>query len=935
MKIKRMLSLILAAALLLSLPIAGPVRVRAAYEIEVMELGSLTVEAGEPIPESIAGDPCASITSTVWEVWNYDTLSWEECSGSFASGQVYRLYIRAEAVEGNYFYEGSGYFFANERLWRNVNTIAEDGSWADISLIFPVDITLIERMSIGRSPEVYAGITTDDALKLLSISENDSFTQQAPQWYVVGEDGSLEDFSGTFQENQEYVLRLDMVANEGYWFDDYVGMNGHVSYVDDSDRVEGQEGIFRIDMRYDTYADINSTAITVSGVELGNTAEDVSASVAADALYTVESVQVLYSGGESEFQGEFGKNSYLVVLTLKAADGYRFRYYTDWEVNGEAADGEADGAYAYVTYEAELRTVIESLEVTVTGLEAEGDPAAVEVSVPDGAHCNVSTFNIYTDSYDLAEDTLPTTGYIVDIYLSADDTYCFTADSRITINGQEPGYFGEDGDTCNVELRGDFRTLIEKVEVTATEPAEGMDAQTLMDSVTVPENACYTIDQVIIFDNNSSEYIGALGASEYAYNICLAAAEGYYFDDSKTQVLLNGKAVDTYYDSGSTELFLEHWYFTGQYLDKIELPAWPEPQVGDTIPESQMFTLGENGYRYYLRWLVMNGSQTAQASGQFQDDTAYVLVLTVMSGDSYRFSDDVLVTVGGKQITPAEIYANMAIFAYHTVVLGDVNILTEIPVSAQLPAAGEEPGEITWSGEGYTISAYAWGVGSSNDPYSAKALDGAYQEGDYAFLGLTVLVDTGYSVALDAAVVINGTRYPTTQMGTNGNRIFQAAHLGKISGSTGSTVSGSYASFGSEEAALTVELFTGEAEQAAYTFTNEASPANSGTWSIQGVADGEYTVKVSKENHTVREYTLTVDGSGQLDVELWLTGDVNGDGLVNFSDYSKVLSQSKNPASQVLADYAFASGDVNGDGIINFSDYSQVLSQAKGKHSLW
>ena len=99
---------------------------------------------------------------------------------------------------------------------------------------------------------------------------------------------------------------------------------------------------------------------------------------------------------------------------------------------------------------------------------------------------------------------------------------------------------------------------------------------------------------------------------------------------------------------------------------------------------------------------------------------------------------------------------------------------------------------------------------------------------------------------------------------------------------------------------------------------------------------GSYTVRVSKNNHVTREYTLTVGSDGaKLDVEVWLMGDVTGDGLVNFSDYSKVLSQSKKPNSQILTDYAFLCGDVTGDGAINFADYSKVLSQAKGKGSLW
>ncbi len=152
----------------------------------------------------------------------------------------------------------------------------------------------------------------------------------------------------------------------------------------------------------------------------------------------------------------------------------------------------------------------------------------------------------------------------------------------------------------------------------------------------------------------------------------------------------------------------------------------------------------------------------------------------------------------------------------------------------------------------------------------------------------------------------------------------------------GATISGSYKASGDADDILTVQLIPAGLKDAAYTFTNAAAPGTSGSWSIESVAAGSYTVKVTKRNHVAREYALTVgDSAAVLDVELWLLGDVTGDGLVNFSDYSKVLSQSKNPASQLLADYAFLCGDVTGDGIINFSDYSKVLSQAKGNHTLW
>lgn len=152
----------------------------------------------------------------------------------------------------------------------------------------------------------------------------------------------------------------------------------------------------------------------------------------------------------------------------------------------------------------------------------------------------------------------------------------------------------------------------------------------------------------------------------------------------------------------------------------------------------------------------------------------------------------------------------------------------------------------------------------------------------------------------------------------------------------GVTVSGSYKSFANAADIFTVLLIPSGAEEASYMFTNEDSPANSGTWSVEAVTEGTYTVRVIKTNHVTREYTLTVgDSAVTLDVEIWLLGDVNGDSRVNYVDYGLVLAQAKNPGAAALEGYALDCGDVSGDGRINYVDYGKVLAQAKGNTTLW
>lgn len=152
----------------------------------------------------------------------------------------------------------------------------------------------------------------------------------------------------------------------------------------------------------------------------------------------------------------------------------------------------------------------------------------------------------------------------------------------------------------------------------------------------------------------------------------------------------------------------------------------------------------------------------------------------------------------------------------------------------------------------------------------------------------------------------------------------------------GSDVKFSVTSFGAAADGVTVQLIPSGETEAGYTLTTADSPANSGAWTLSGVKPGTYTVTLSKKNHVTRTYTLTVgDAEASLEAQLWLLGDVNGDGRVNFTDYGKVLSQVKDPGTAALEGYALACADVNGDGKVNFTDYGKILSHAKGSNTLW
>ena len=95
-------------------------------------------------------------------------------------------------------------------------------------------------------------------------------------------------------------------------------------------------------------------------------------------------------------------------------------------------------------------------------------------------------------------------------------------------------------------------------------------------------------------------------------------------------------------------------------------------------------------------------------------------------------------------------------------------------------------------------------------------------------------------------------------------------------------------------------------------------------YKFSNVAAGTYTLKVMKENHVTREYTVVV-GTDDVtqDVEIYLKGDADGDGIVSISDVTALLDY--------LADSANVPAcgedglDVDGDETVNISDVTALL----------
>lgn len=149
---------------------------------------------------------------------------------------------------------------------------------------------------------------------------------------------------------------------------------------------------------------------------------------------------------------------------------------------------------------------------------------------------------------------------------------------------------------------------------------------------------------------------------------------------------------------------------------------------------------------------------------------------------------------------------------------------------------------------------------------------------------------------------------------------------------TGVTVSGTATSFGSNTDDVTIQLIASGASKAAY---EAVIQGNTASYSIAGVAPGTYTMKVMKQNHVTREYTVIVGTNPVVqDVKIHLKGDIDGNGTVTTMDYMRVNSHAK--GITLLTDYALKCADVVGtDGKVTTMDAMRVNAHARGTAKLW
>lgn len=146
-----------------------------------------------------------------------------------------------------------------------------------------------------------------------------------------------------------------------------------------------------------------------------------------------------------------------------------------------------------------------------------------------------------------------------------------------------------------------------------------------------------------------------------------------------------------------------------------------------------------------------------------------------------------------------------------------------------------------------------------------------------------------------------------------------------------SSISGTVSSYGNENDDVTVELYIDRKDTPEY---STAIKGNDASYCFEGVTEGEYILKVSKNNHASAEYSISVFGNNVIqNVQFWIKGDVTGDGEVDSTDYLRIKGQFL--GKYTLEGIAFEAGEVTNDGEIDSTDYLKIKSHFLGTYNLY
>ena len=248
-----------------------------------------------------------------------------------------------------------------------------------------------------------------------------------------------------------------------------------------------------------------------------------------------------------------------------------------------------------------------------------------------------------------------------------------------------------------------------------------------------------------------------------------------------------------------------------------------------------------------------------------------------------------------------------------------------LSLSVPHPWAGERPiynnNLVTGLPGGVSVVSYTWYASATGERIQA---DMTFNAGRRYHVNMILQCEEGYYIADDEELdaYVNGEKAYVSAQDGNRTTLTVGYTVPVASG-----VRGQVTSF-MNDGDVTVSLFAAGSAQPQYTTTVPAGEKSGGKYTavydIPEVAAGTYTMKVMKNNHVTREYTIVVGSAPVVkDVKLCLKGDANGSGTVDIEDAMLVFYHVAKKS--YLGDEGLAACDTNADGTVDIEDAMTIF----------
>ncbi len=458
------------------------------------------------------------------------------------------------------------------------------------------------------------------------------------------------------------------------------------------------------------------------------------------------------------------KKVYYLAITFDPADGYGF---DNQNLNVKVVKENKDSSYyhgdfiigepatVYVRYS--LLTLIKKVEFNFDKPEIGAKPS--KLKTPKNAKYSIANYFWYDEeTYEVVDTFKKYNSYFLEVEISPADGYEFSHDTVMCVNGEEQESAIFIDQLIGYSERFSFKKAIKRAEITMPVPKLGGTFD--YDDIKIPEDAKYSLSREDLGWNAfSNEFNGTFEKDKYSIDLILYADKKYEFTDD-TKFYLNG---ELYEDFMNTNTSLEVYYSISfrDIIKKVEFPSLPTVKVGDQAiaPDIKAPT----GAHYFINasWAIYESSMSLpDFNGDFEDKNAYYLQFNAYPEAGYEFSEDVKITVGGKEykgrisITDENMIYVAKLYSF------GLKVIDKIELKADTPEIGKAPSEISIpKNANYSFSNESFSYSKNEDSFfdTKEMKKGDVFETDkYYWLFGIANADSGYIFSDELAVTFNG-----------------------------------------------------------------------------------------------------------------------------------------------------------------------------------